>query len=131
MLNYKIWNKADLLITPQGKFLHYKRFMYNILCHSQKVLSTILQINQLTRLCFTNLNLLKIKLKQQGAEIVNGMTDQEVLDAITAFENRPIEVFPTPEERMAAALDLQAAMAIPPIFEEVEQYDIRTSKIKL
>jgi len=40
----------------------------------------------------------------QGLVITDNMTDREILDAIEAFEDNP-PVKPTPEERMAAALE--------------------------
>jgi hypothetical protein len=48
--------------------------------------------------------------RDAGAEITDGMTDQEILDAIEHFETHPPEAEPSPEERMAAALEYQALM---------------------
>ena len=38
-------------------------------------------------------------------EIVDGMTDREILDAIEYFEDHPLPPEPSPEERIAAALE--------------------------
>jgi hypothetical protein len=48
--------------------------------------------------------------KRAGLEFSDGMTDQEILDAIEYFETHPPEAPPSPEERMAAAMEYQAAM---------------------
>ena len=48
--------------------------------------------------------------KNAGAEIADGMTDQEILDAIEYFKTHPPEAPPSPEERMAAAMEYQSAM---------------------
>ena len=45
--------------------------------------------------------------KKMGVSITDSMTDQEVLDAISYFEDNPPEPEPTVEERTAAALEFQ------------------------
>jgi hypothetical protein len=50
--------------------------------------------------------------KRSGAAIMDDMTDDEILAAIEDFENNPPGMGePSPEERMAAALEYQAMMA--------------------
>jgi hypothetical protein len=41
------------------------------------------------------------------------MTDQEVLDAISDWEENPPEPEPTAEERIAAMLEFQSMMMLP------------------
>lgn len=57
---------------------------------------------------------------QQGAEITDGMTDEEVLEAIEAWEDAQSipDPTPSPEERIAAALEFQTLASLPD--EEVE-----------
>jgi hypothetical protein len=45
--------------------------------------------------------------KALGVEITDDMTDQEVLDAISYFEENPPEPEPSAEERIAAAMEYQ------------------------
>ncbi|MDR0473235.1 MAG: hypothetical protein LBH43_06150 [Treponema sp.] len=45
--------------------------------------------------------------KKQGADITGGMTDRDILDAIEYFEDNPPTPPPSPEERMAAALEFK------------------------
>jgi len=49
-----------------------------------------------------------------GAEITDKMTDDEVMRAIEEFEDRPpvTETVITPEERIAAALEMQCLLAM-------------------
>ena len=47
-----------------------------------------------------------------GAIITDEMTDQEVLDAITYFEENPPLPTPSPEERTASALEFQSMMLL-------------------
>lgn len=53
--------------------------------------------------------------KKQGASIVDGMTDEEILAAIEDFEDNPkvAEAEPTAEERIAAALEYQVMASLP------------------
>lgn len=52
---------------------------------------------------------------QQGAEITDGMTDEEVLEAIEAWEEAQSipDTTPSPEERIAAALEFQTLASLP------------------
>jgi hypothetical protein len=59
--------------------------------------------------------------KRMGAEITDDMSEEEVLDAIEAFEERPPEAFedrppvdqgPDSTERILAALELQNLLAL-------------------
>jgi hypothetical protein len=45
--------------------------------------------------------------KALGVEITDDMTDQEVLDAISYFEENPPTPEPSAEERIAAAMEYQ------------------------
>ena len=51
--------------------------------------------------------------KRLGVPITDDMTDQEVLDAISCWEENPPEPAPTAEERIAAILEFQSMMMLP------------------
>ncbi len=51
--------------------------------------------------------------KRMGAAITDGMTDDEILAAIEAFEDTPPEMGPSVEERTAAALEFLAMNSLP------------------
>lgn len=114
-MKYKIWDKQEDLITPIGEVLTkeevFERYpmarlenMKFIICDAPINMGVFMEFEQT-----------KESYKQMGAEITDGMTDQEILDAITAFENKPQEAMPTPEERIASAMEFQSMMMIPPM----------------
>jgi hypothetical protein len=114
-MKYKIWNGTDTLITPVGEVLSAEQVkskypasaldgMKYIICDSPISLGVFMEFTQT-----------KESYKKMGANIVDGMTDQEVLDAITAFEDTPPPApsqEPTPEERIAASLEFQSMMLL-------------------
>jgi hypothetical protein len=112
-MKYKIWNKQDDLITPIGEVLTkedvFDRYpmarlenMKFIVCDAPISMGVFMEFEQT-----------KEQYKQMGAPIEEGMTDQEVLDAITYFEENPPELEPTAEERIASMLEFQVMMMIP------------------
>ena len=106
-MKYKVWNKIDNLYTPSGRMFTAEQmrvenplaFLPNvkfIICDAPINMGVFMEFEQ-TKEAF----------KAMGAEIVDGMTDQQVLDAITAFENTPVVSEPTAEERLAAAAEFE------------------------
>lgn len=111
-MKYKIWNKQDNLITPIGEILTpeqvFERYpmarlenMKFIICDAPISMGVFMEFEQT-----------KQTYKQMGVPITDDMTDQEVLDAITYFEEHPPVPEPTSEERIAAALEFQNLMSL-------------------
>ena len=106
-MKYKIWNKEDSLITPIGEVLTAEEVknkypasrvqgMKYIICDSPISLGVFMEFEQT-----------KEAYKALGVEITDDMTDQEVLDAISYFEENPPAPEPSAEERIAAAMEYQ------------------------
>ena len=106
-MKYKIWNKQDSLVTPIGEVLTAEEVMNRypasriedskwIICDSFYSLGVFMEFTQT-----------KEAYKALGVEITDDMTDQEVLDAISYFEENPPAPEPSAEERIAAAMEYQ------------------------
>lgn len=111
-MKYKIWNKTDTLITPIGEVLTpeqvFARYPMSaiegfkfVICNSPISLGVFMEFEQT-----------KETYKGMGVPITDTMTDQEVLDAITYFEENPAPAAPTPEERLAAAVEFSNLMLL-------------------
>lgn len=108
-MHYQIWNRTDNIITPSGaKFTAEewaKKYPFPKMIITTGVINggCAMEFNQ-TVDCF----------KKVGANITDGMTDEEVLAAIEEFEmNPPGADQPSIEERTAAALEAQVLMSMP------------------
>lgn len=111
-MKYKIWNGTDTLITPVGEVLSAEQVkakypasaiagMKYVICDAPISLGVFMEFEQT-----------KATYKQMGVPITDGMTDQQVLDAISYFEENPPAPQPSAEERMAAALEFQSMMLL-------------------
>lgn len=109
-MKYKIWDGQETLVTPIGEVLTATQVkdrypasalpnMKFIICDSPISLGVFMEFEQTIQMY-----------KQMGVEINNAMTDQEVLDAISYFEENPPIAEPTAEERIAAAMEYQNLM---------------------
>jgi hypothetical protein len=111
-MKYKIWNGTDTLITPIGEVLTAAQVkakypasalpdMKYIICDAPISLGVFMEFTQT-----------KEMYKKLGVSITDGMTDQQVLDAISYFEENPPVPEPTAEERIAASLEFQSMMML-------------------
>lgn len=112
-MRYQIWNKTDNIITPSGaQFTASEwadRYPWSKLPGVKMVISAG-PINGGCALVFADL---AERAKKAGAAIDDGMTDEEVLAAIEAFEDNPPDPGPSVEERTAAALEFLAMNSLP------------------
>jgi hypothetical protein len=104
-MKYKIWNKTDLLYTPSGKVVTPDEQFKDM--PLSKVADFIIADAPINCQVFMEFEQTKQIYKGMGVAITDGMTKQQVLDAITFFEEHPKEPEPTAEERIAAALEFQ------------------------
>ena len=112
-MKYKIWNKTDNLITPIGEVLTPAQVISKYPVAGIEGMKFIIADQPINMAVFMEFEATKNIYKQQGVPITDDMTDQEVLDAITAWEETPRVAIPTAEERIASALEFQAMMSIP------------------
>ena len=112
-MKYKIWNKTDSLVTPTGKILTPQQVIEKYPAAGVEGIKYIIADQPISMAVFMEFEQTKAFYKQQGVPITDDMTDQEVLDAISAWEENPPAPEPTAEERIAAALEFQNLTTLP------------------
>jgi hypothetical protein len=111
-MKYKIWNKTDNLITPIGEVLTPAQVISKYPVAGIEGMKFIIADQPINMAVFMEFEATKNIYKQQGAQITDDMTDQEVLDAISYFEEHPPTPEPTAEERIAAAMEYQNLLSM-------------------
>lgn len=110
---YTIWNGQDDIYQPDNKVYTKDEWIaknpWLRIPGAKMIISTGL-INGAVTMEFHETKRLYANM---GANITDGMTDEEVLAAIQAFEETPQEAPVSAEERIAAALEFQAMLALP------------------
>ena len=113
MPKYKIWDRETSLVTPIGEVLTpgevFARYPASGLANMKYIICDA----PISMGVFMEFEATKEHYKRLGAPITDDMTDQEVLDAISYWEEHPPEPAPTAEERIAAMLEFQSMMMLP------------------
>jgi hypothetical protein len=112
MTKYKIWNRVDTLVTPIGEVLTAEQVIGKYPASALETMKYIICDAPISLGVFMEFTQTKANYKKIGAIITDEMTDQEVLDAITYFEENPPLPTPSPEERTASALEFQSMMLL-------------------
>jgi hypothetical protein len=111
-MKYKIWDKEENLITPIGEVLTPEQVTERYPMAALEGMKFIVCDAPISMGVFMEFEQTKEHYKGLGVPIEEGMTDQEVLDAITSWEEYPPEPEPTADERIAAALEFQNLMSL-------------------
>ena len=114
-MKYKIWNKQDNLITPIGEVLTPQQVFEHYPATCIEGIKYIIADQPINMAVFMEFEATKEHYKSLGVPITDDMTDQEVLDAISYWEENPSALEPTAEERIAAALEFQNLMMLPDV----------------
>lgn len=115
MAKYKIWDKQTTLVTPTGEVLAAEQVKAKYPASALPTMKYVICDAPISMGVFMEFTATKEHYKALGVPITEEMTDQQVLDAISCWEDNPPAPQPTPEERMAAAMEFQAMMTIPPM----------------
>ena len=108
-MKYKIWDKQENLVTPITEASTPSEVFAKYPASRVDGLKFIIADQPINMAVFMELETTKRQYASLGVTFTNDMTDQQVLDAITAFEETPQpQQIPSPEERIAAALEYQA-----------------------
>ena len=100
-MKYKIWDRIEEpLITPVGEVLSKEDVFERYPASRLETMKYIICDSPIQLGVFMEFNATKEHYKEMGANITDDMTDQEVLDAITEFEQMPPDPEPTAEERI-------------------------------
>lgn len=114
MARYQLWDKVSDVYTPSGAHFTAEQWSdrYSwIKIPGAKMIITAPPINGGAAMEW---NATIEHYKRSGADIHDGMSDDEILAAIEHFEdNPPVDDTPTVEERTAAALEFIALASLP------------------
>lgn len=113
MAKYKIWDRETSLVTPIGEVLTPEQVFARYPASSLTDMKYIICDAPISMGVFMEFEATKEHYKRLGAPITDDMTDQEVLDAISYWEEHPPAPEPTAEERIAAMLEFQSMMMLP------------------
>ena len=114
-MRYKIWNRTESLITPIGEVLSPEQVMERYPASALETMKYVICDGPVSMAVFMEFESTKEHYRSLGVPITEDMSDQQVLDAITTFEQTPPEPVPSAEERIASALEFQALLALPDI----------------
>ena len=106
-MKYKIWDKTNNLVTPIHEELTPSQVFERYPAAKLDNFKMVICDANISMGVFMEFDGFKTHCKSLGVTFTDTMTDQEVLDAITAFEENPPEAEATAEERIAAALEFQ------------------------
>ena len=112
-MKYKIWDKQESLVTPTMKVKTPQEVFTEFPAAALPAFKFIVCDAPVSMAVFMEFETTKQQYKQMGVPIEDGMTDQEVLDAITYYEENPPEPEPSAEERIAGYMEYQIMMSLP------------------
>jgi hypothetical protein len=119
MARYKIWDKAEPIYTlgpdQDGKYIHSAQEYIDEHAPWAAIptVKVLIGGGPINGTAFMELGATVEHYRRQGAVIPDDATDDEIIAAIEDFEDKPPEVEPSSEERIAAALELANLLAIP------------------
>lgn len=113
MKRYAIWNKVDPILTPIGEVLTAEQWIERYPIAGVESITVVCAAGEINGGFFGTLGQMKQMYEAQGADFSACTTNEEILEAIEAFEdamNAP-STEPSAEERQAAALEAIATGA--------------------
>lgn len=112
---YAIWDKVSPVITPVGEVFTAEEWMQQYPVARVDSIKIVCQAGDINGGFFGVLSQMKAMWEQDGADFSACATDEEVLEAIEAYEDaRTAEAadYVSTDERIAAALEAQNLMAM-------------------
>lgn len=113
MKRYAIWNKKDPILTPIGEVLSAEQWVNRYPVAGVERVTVVCGAGEINGAFFGTLGQMVQMYEAQGADFSACETDEDKLSVIEAFEdelNKP-NTEPTAEERIAAAMEYQNALA--------------------
>ena len=110
---YAIWNKEDVILTPIGEVLSPSQWISRYPIAGVETITVVCGAGEINGSFFGTLGQMVQMYEAQGADFSECTTPEEKLEVIEAFEdamNTP-STEPTAEERIAAAMEYQNALA--------------------
>ena len=114
---YAIWDKNSPVITPVGEVLSPEQWIERYPMAALDSITVVCSAGEINGGFFGTLGQMVQMYENQGADFSEATTDEEKLEVIEAFEdamNDPGAITESsPEERIAAALELANLMNMP------------------
>lgn len=114
---YAIWDKTSPIITPIGEYLSAEEWKSRYPVARAPEIVVVCAAGETNGGFFGTLGQMIQMYSDMGADFSSATTNEEKLEVIEAFEdaqNDPGDLTEsTPEERIAAALELQNVLAMP------------------
>lgn len=115
---YAIWNKTDDIYTPVGVKLTAAQWIEKYAWINAPGAIPVVAAGMINGALIDELGQMKARYEQQGATFDEGLSDQQLLDAIEAWEDEQAAkaaaaaAEPTSDERIAAALEYQNLLSL-------------------
>lgn len=113
---YQIWNKTDNIFTPSGAKFTPAQWIEQYGWIEIPAAVPVIAAGMINGAFCGELSEMKSMAENMGAIFEDGLTDEEVLDAIVDYEdslNNIVDDVPSAEERIAAALEYQIMASMP------------------
>lgn len=124
---YSIWDKQSVVITPSGEIFTAEQWIDRYPVAALPNITVVGAAGEINGGYFGTLGQMVQMYKQQGCDFSDCTTDVETLERIEEFEdflNTPEEPDEsTPEERIAAALELNNLLNMPTINDDDPDLD--------
>lgn len=113
---YAIWDKVSDIYTPAGPKLTAEEWIAKYGWIDAPGVVPIVAAGPINGALINELGQMKARCEQMGATFDEGLSNEQLLDAIEAWEDeqrsKPVETDPTAEERIAAALEYQNLLSL-------------------
>ena len=113
---YAIWDKVSDIYTPVGEKLTAEQWIARYGWINAAGAVPVVAAGLINGALIDELGQMKTRCEQMGATFDEGLNNQQLLDAIEAWEDeqrsKPAETDPTAEERIAAALEYQNLLSL-------------------
>ena len=113
---YAIWDKVSDIYTPVGEKLTPDQWIARYGWINAPGAVPVVAAGLINGALVDELNQMKGRCEQMGATFDEGLSNEQLLDAIEAWEdeqrNKKTEAEPTAEERIAAALEYQNLLSL-------------------
>ena len=112
---YIIWDKVSTVYTPSGAEFTPEQWMIRYKWINNPNMIPIMAAGPFNGAVIDELSRMKLRAEQAGATFDEGLSNEELLDAIVAFDdekNAEAINTPTDSERIAAAMEFQNLLAM-------------------
>lgn len=113
---YVLWNKLDTVYTPAGNAYTAQQWIEKFRWMNVPGTVPVLSAGPINGALIDELGKMKSRCEARGATFDEGLDNQQLLDAIEAWEDeqaaKPVETEATAEERIAAAMEYQNLLSL-------------------